>query len=157
MSFGRLLARFIVVPIAVVLAVAGAAVVAFVANWNRFVSMLGADPSGSDGSLIVGLALVFVASVPIVAMLIPACIGVLISEAFSIRSWIFHALNGALSVWVGRAAFGTLERPFEFYDSPLVALAAGLAAGFVYWAVAGWNAGVMKPVRALPPAAQTPR
>jgi choline-glycine betaine transporter len=27
-------------------------------------------------------------------------------------------------------------------------LAAGLGAGFAYWAIAGWNAGITKPARA---------
>jgi hypothetical protein len=149
MSFGRLLLRFIVVPVAVALAVASAALVAFTANWNKFVSMVGADPSVSDGSLMVGLALVFVASIPTVWMLTPGFVGVLISEVFSVRSWMFHALNGGVSIWVGWATLGAVGSPFEFYGSPPIVLAAGLAAGFVYWAVAGWNAG-LRPIRVAP-------
>ena len=52
------------------------------------------------------------------------------------------------------------RRQYEFYDDPIMAAAAGLAAGFAYWAVAGWSAGFWKPVfrpgrgrgRAPPPA-----
>jgi hypothetical protein len=148
-SFGRLLLRFIVVPFAIVLAAYAGTLVALVANWGRLATMVGSDPRMSDGHLIVGIvvvmALAFVASITTFSMLLPGLIGVLISETFSIRSWIFHALNGGLSMWVGRATVAYVEQPFEFYDQPLVVLAAGLAAGFVYWAIAGWNAGFMRP------------
>jgi hypothetical protein len=150
-SFGRLLLRLIVVPFAIVVAVYAGTLVALAANWGSFAAMVGADPRMSDGHLaaaiVVALLLAFVASIATYAMLLPGLIGVLISETFSIRSWIFHALNGGLSIWVGRATVGRLDPPFELYDQPLVVLAAGLAAGLVYWAIAGWNAGFMKPPR----------
>jgi hypothetical protein len=149
-SVGRLLLRLIVVPLAIVLAVYAATLVAVAANWGGFVEMV--SPSLSDGRLLVGVAafllLAFVASIATFSMLLPGLIGVLVSETFSIRSWVFHALNGGLSMWVGRATVGYVEPPFEFYDQPLVVLAAGLAAGLVYWAVAGWNAGFTKPASA---------
>ena len=148
MSFGRLLLRLIVVPFAIVLAVYAATLVALAANWGRFAAMVISDPRMSDGELLVGivvvLVLAFVVSITTFSMLLPGLIGVLISETFAIRSWIFHALNGGLSMWVGRATVGHVEQPFEFYDQPLIVLAAGLAAGLVYWAIAGWNAGVVK-------------
>ena len=53
----------------------------------------------------------------------------------------------------GRALWASGELPFELHDRPLPLLAAGLGAGFVYWAIAGWNAGIMKPAPAVPTAA----
>jgi hypothetical protein len=38
------------------------------------------------------------------------------------------------------------RRQYEFYDDPKIVVAAGIAAGFAYWAVAGWSAGFWKPV-----------
>jgi hypothetical protein len=154
-SIGRLLLRLIVVPIALALAACAATLVVFVANWNELLAMVDADPTVSGGgfiaAVVVGFALLVIVSVTTAGMLMPALIGVLIAETFSIRSWIFHALNGAVSIWVGRATVAEVELPFGVYDPPVM-LAAGLAAGFVYWAVAGWNAGVMKPLPVAPPA-----
>jgi hypothetical protein len=155
-SIGRLLLRLIIVPSALGLAVCAATLVAFAANWNSLLAMVGADASdgGLIAGLVVGFALLAVILVATVWMLMPVLIGVLIAEAFSIRSWLFHVLNGAVSIWVGRAIVADVEWPFEIYDPPVV-LAAGLGAGFVYWAIAGWNAGFVKPVpaRAAPPSA----
>ena len=79
-------------------------------------------------------------------MCLPASIGILISEAFAIRSWIFHAINGALSAWVGWQMFGNFDQSDLPLNEPRYVIAAGLAGGFAYWAVAGWNAGFWKPV-----------
>jgi hypothetical protein len=80
------------------------------------------------------------------AMMLPAALGVVISEAFAIRSWMFHVANGALSAWVGSVTMLEATKPYDFYGGPLIVAAAGIAAGFVYWAVAGWSAGFWKPV-----------
>ena len=90
-----------------------------------------------------------------VFMLLLVSIGILVSEAFAIRSWMFHVLNGAVSVWLG----------CQFYSAtagvpllqPLVVVAAGIAGGFAYWAVAGFSAGFYKPVfRRDPPPPAVP-
>jgi hypothetical protein len=164
-SVGRFLLHFFVVLVAIVLAGTAGTLVTFIANWNGFVSMLGADPTASEGALVAvaSLLLLLLVSVATFWLLMPGLIGVLLSEAFSIRSWLFHTVNGALSIWVGRRAVGEFQRTgfdedplvvlaagFQLYDTPLIILAAGLAAGFVYWAIAGRNAGVMEPTRAAP-------
>ena len=79
-------------------------------------------------------------------MWLPGAVGILISEAFAIRSWIFHALNGAVSAWVGSQMFAAFDKSNEPMNEPRFVVAAGLAGGFAYWAVAGWNAGFWKPV-----------
>jgi hypothetical protein len=92
-------------------------------------------------------------------MWLPGAVGILISEAFAIRSWIFHALNGAVSGWVGWQLFSTFDKSDVPLNEPKYVIAAGLAGGFAYWAVAGWTAGFWKPVfrqRALPPPADNP-
>ena len=73
-------------------------------------------------------------------MWLPAAIGILISEAFAIRSWIFHAGNGAVSAWIGWSMFGYVDDTRIPLNEPLAVIAAGLAGGFAYWAVAGWSA-----------------
>ena len=47
---------------------------------------------------------------------------------------------------------GALDKDYDLTDAPLIAVGAGIVAGFVYWAVAGWSAGFWKPVFASPPA-----
>ena len=73
----------------------------------------------------------------LVTMWLPAAIGILISEAFAIRSWIFHALNGAASAWLGWQMFGAFDQIELPLNEPRYVIAAGLAGGFAYWAVAG--------------------
>ncbi len=156
---GRLILRLIVVPLAAALAALGATVAAFAVSWNQFLAMIDASPdSPIFADLVVGTLMAFVFSVRTVTMLMPAAIGVLASEIFVIRSWIFHVLNGAVSIWVGWWT-GTQGQQREFFDNPLIVVAVGLVAGFIYWAVAGWNAGLFKSASAEPPppAPATPR
>jgi hypothetical protein len=89
-------------------------------------------------------------------VVLPATVGVLIAEAFAIRSWIFHIGNGGLSAWVGRWLLLDVPAEYHFLLEPKIMVAAGLAAGGAYWIVAGWSAGFWKPIyppmeAALPP------
>ena len=70
----------------------------------------------------------------------------LISEGFAIRSWMFHALNGAVTAWIGWSLFGYVDDTHVSINDPLAVTAAGLAGGFAYWLIAGWSAGFWKPV-----------
>jgi len=150
MSLGRFLLRLLLVPLAALLAGCAATLVAFFANWNVLVSMLGPDPA-ANGDIIaglMGLAMLSVGSAATFPMLLPATIGIAISEVLALRSWIFHALNGVVSIWVGRTLMAVPGRPFEFHDQPPAVLAAGLAAGLVYWLIAGRGAGLASPAAA---------
>ena len=49
-----------------------------------------------------------------------------------------------------------MRKPADFYGDPLIVVGAGIAAGFAYWAVAGWSAGFWKPVFAPPRPANPP-
>jgi hypothetical protein len=155
----RLFLRVILVPLGMIVAVIAATGVAALANGTKFMAMVAADPTGASEhaiTMLIGALLVgFVMSVAVVAMLLPGVIPVVVSEAFAIRSWIFHALGGGLSIWVGWATMTEFRRQYEIYDDPKIVIAAGFAAGFAYWAVAGWSAGFWKPVfrRPEPPAA----
>jgi hypothetical protein len=43
-----------------------------------------------------------------------------------------------------------VRKEYGFVGDPIVMVGAGIAAGFVYWAIAGWSAGFWKPVFAPP-------
>jgi hypothetical protein len=149
MILGRLLMRFLLVPLGAGAAIVTAALVVIFAHWNRFVALAGADRAGDEffvALLIVGSWIVFVAAVSAAAMLLPAALGALLAEVFAIRSWVFHVANGALSAWIGLNSFVEMREPYNFYSDPLIVIGAGIAAGFAYWAVAGWSAGFWKPV-----------
>jgi hypothetical protein len=154
MFLGRLIMRVLLVPLGAALAVCCATLVVIVAQWHRFAEVISADPDGRDGLVVALMVVGPMAALAITAsamvMMVPACLGVLIAEAFAIRSWMFHVANGALSAWVGWATFVEVQRPYNFYAEPLVVVAAGIVAGFVYWAVAGWSSGFWKPVFTRP-------
>ena len=144
----RLPLRFLLVPIGASVATCVAMVVIIVAHWSRFVALAGSNPAPGDDPafvmLLLGPALVMTAAA--MGMLAPAAIGVLIAEGFAIRSWIYHVANGGLSAALGWIALQDVRRPYEIFNEPLIVVGAGIAAGFAYWAVAGWNAGFWKPV-----------
>ena len=150
MMLGRLMLRFLVVPFGAMAAICVAVLFVIVAHWNRFAALLAAHPDASNN-----LAIVLVFVVPLVAaviamstvvMILPGALGILISEAFAIRSWMFHVVNGGISAWVGWVSLVNAHEANEFYQEPLIVVGAGLAAGFAYWLVAGWSAGFWKPV-----------
>jgi hypothetical protein len=145
-SVGRLLLRIILVPFAYVVAVVAGTLVILAHAWN-----LGqAVTAHADVQAVATLGFLFAAPVLLVLLLnvmwLPASIGILLSEAFAIRSWMFHAGNGAASAWIGWSLFGFIDDSRIPLNHPLTVLAAGLAGGFAYWAIAGFSAGFWKPV-----------
>ena len=160
-SFLRFLLRLLLVPLGGALAIMVALTVVLVAHWSEIVALANAGANNQDDWV---LALIFTG--PIYALLLsvvmvvtatPAVIGELIAEAFAIRSWIYHALNGGLSGAIGWALVqDDSQQPYSFLTEPKAMVAAGLAGGFAYWLVAGWTAGFWKPVfgrqaTAIPP------
>jgi hypothetical protein len=149
----RFLLRFLLVPLGYFAASIAGTLVIVAASWQLIDMALSGDPDGPAfalfGVMMGGpILLVFV----LVFMLLPASIGILISEAFAIRSWIFHVLNGVASAWLGWQLYGSeVVRDLPFDQQPLVVIAAGIAGGFAYWAVAGFSAGFYKPVFRDPP------
>ena len=157
-SLGRFILRVLLVPLGAALAIVVAATVIVIAHWGDFVALMQSRPD-VDGYwllvvVIIGPALAILLAFGVAFTVLPASIGVLISEAFAIRSWIFHIANGGLSAWVGWSLMANLPKDYRFLAEPKVIVAAGLAAGAAYWLIAGWSAGFWKPVFApvqLPP------
>jgi hypothetical protein len=148
MFIGRFLMRLLLVPIGGCLAICVGMLFVMVAHWNRVATVTANDYSGLE---------TFIVLIPTLAvgsgiMLLPAVLGAMIAEAFAIRSWMFHVANGGLSAAVSLASIGGFDKTYDLSDAPLIAIGAGIAAGFAYWAVAGWSAGFWKPVFASPPA-----
>jgi hypothetical protein len=155
----RLLLRFILVPLGYLAAVIAGTLVILFGSWHAGDVAAAADP---DRQAIMLFGFVFAGPILLVTLMsvmwLPGSIGVLIAEALAIRSWMFHAGNGAVSAWIGWQLFGYMDESRVPLNGPLAVLAAGLAGGFAYWAVAGWSAGFWKPVfrRAPLPTASAP-
>jgi hypothetical protein len=146
-SVGRLILRFILVPLGYCAAVVAGALVILLGSWK--LGQVAAVTSDNVAAIAV-FGVVFAGPVLLVTLLsvmwLPGAIGILISEAFAIRSWMFHAGNGAVTAWIGWGLFGYVDDSRIALNEPLAVIAAGLAAGFAYWVVAGWSAGFWKPV-----------
>jgi hypothetical protein len=89
---------------------------------------------------------------------VPAVVAVLIAETFALRSIVFYAVaGGAVGLFCGYM-LGFVEPMPQFqFDMPLrtnfeLLAAAGIAAGFVYWLVAGRNAGLWRERAEVDPA-----
>jgi hypothetical protein len=147
----RLLLRLILIPLGAVVALVAAAAVIVIAHRNALVALLDADPQAQQDYFIAllfgGPLLALLLSIWAFYMLVPAAIGVLISEVFAIRSWLFHAANGGLSAWLGWALTQDIRDEYRFLAEPRILIAAGLLAGLSYWIVSGWTAGFWKPIR----------
>jgi hypothetical protein len=74
---------------------------------------------------------------------VPAIIVILIAETLSLRSLFFYALaGGASGVLYGLTFPAAAATPFD--RTVQITLAAGVAAGLVYWLVAGRTAGLWR-------------
>ena len=144
-----LLGRIIVILFGFLVASLAAAIVVVSAvafpEWSDV--DLGLDES--TRKVIIAFGFIFVSGFA----LLPALIMALITEAFSVRSMLFYAVGGGI---IGAACYLSIV-PFEpasFTFSGLehreleVMTGAGIVAGFVYWVIAGRNAGTW---RRLPP------
>src|SRR5712691_9401607 len=151
----RFILRFLLVPFGGFVAAIVAACVVCFAHWNQFAKIVAGDPRAPENIvlavILIGPAMILTMSVGAIAMLMPSAVGAIISEIFAIRSWMYHALNGALASWLGWLAMDAFLKPYEFYSDPMIVVGSGIAAGFAYWAVAGWSAGFWKPVFASRP------
>jgi hypothetical protein len=143
----RLLLRFLLVPLGYCAGALAATLVILIASW-RLIEIAGSGHGDASAYVVFGFAIggPILLVVVLVMMFLPASIGILISEAFAIRSWMFHALNGIVSAWVGWSLFGHSADGNLPPDQPVIIVAAGIAGGFAYWAVAGFSAGFWKPV-----------
>jgi hypothetical protein len=141
----RLLLRVVLVPLGYFTAVTVGTLVIVVGSWKLAPVAITSDP---DAQTVATFGFIFLSPVLLVLLLsvmwLPGSIGILIAEAFAIRSFLFHAGNGAATAWVTWS--GNLDVDGIPLTRPLPVIAAGLAGGLAYWAIAGWNAGFWKPV-----------
>jgi hypothetical protein len=146
-NVGRLLLRVILIPLGYFAAVVAGTLVIVIGSWKLGQFAVTSDPDAQAVGL---FGFLFAAPVLLVVLLsvmwLPASIGVLIAEGFAIRSWLFHAANGAAAAWIAWSMFGCIDDSRIPLNQPLAIIAAGLAGGLAYWAIAGWSAGFWKPV-----------
>jgi hypothetical protein len=143
---GHLILRLILVPLGVVVASVTAAAFILVAEHNAWRAILDADPDAWIDYLVAFLA-GGPGALPLAAFVlytgVPAVAGVLMAEGFAVRSWIFHAGNGGICTSIGWTLTQGMGDRYVFIE-PRIAVAAGLAAGFAYWIIAGRTAGLRK-------------
>ena len=155
-NFARFLLRLLLVPLGGAAAITAAMAVVLAAHWSEIVALASANPDAQGDWLLAliftGPILALLLSMTLVVTALPAAVGVLIAEAFAIRSWIYHAANGGLSAWIGWSVMQDNDEKYRFLTEPRVMVAAGLAGGLAYWLIAGWSAGFWKPVFGPPPA-----
>jgi len=152
-SVFRLILRFLVVPVGGIVAACVGTLVLIVAHWGALETLARADAPAQEewflALVIAGPVLAMLFSLLAFHALTAAAIGVLVAEFFAVRSWIYHALNGALASWIGWALMADLRAEYADFADPKILVAAGLAGGLAYWAVAGWSAGFWRPVRTI--------
>ena len=146
----RLILRLFLVPLGGVVAVTVAMILLVVAHWHEFAALADARPDEQGywllAFVLAGPVLALLLSLAVALTLLAAAVGVLISEAFAIRSWIYHAANGGLAAWIGWSLMQDTQNDYRFLAEPKIMVAAGLAGGLAYWVVAGSTAGFWKPV-----------
>lgn len=153
-SVGRLLLRFLLVPLGALLAILVAVAVVVMANWRAVTALAAADVE-RQGDYVLALVaagpeLMLLLSAVATLTLTVAAVGVLIAEAFALRSWIFHAANGGLATWIGWSLAGRTDDGLRAITDPTALVAAGLAGGLAYWLVAGSTSGFFRPWRERP-------
>jgi hypothetical protein len=140
-----LFARIFVVLFSFALAcLAAAAVMTFALLFPGSIDLLRMDADQQIIALTIGLSAVFFS----LYATLPAMVIIALAEGFRLRSVLFYALAGA-ALALG-LAYGWDLRLLRNYDEDLgargaeIVAAAGIVAGFVYWALAGRNAGAWR-------------
>jgi hypothetical protein len=149
---------FVILFACIVASVAAGLVVSFAVLLPEVSDLaLGPYERGAVG-VMVAFGAVFVSA----HALVPVLLVVVCAEAVPIRSLLFYAIAGALLGVVlylnanGWDLAAVSVRGFARRELEIMA-AAGIVAGFVYWLIAGRNAGKWRePRRPLPPTGQTP-
>jgi hypothetical protein len=145
----RLFLRFILVPLGSAAAIMAGMAVLVIAHHKALVALVEAGPQAQEDYFIAlvfaGPLLALLLSIWAFHMFVPAMIGVVVSEALAIRSWMYHAANGGVSAWLGWALTQDIQEEYRFLTEPNILIAAGLVGGLVYWLIAGWTAGFWRP------------
>lgn len=147
-NLARLLLRFLLVPLGYAAAVIAGACVILIGEWRIGTLFEASQPEDAAVGFVVGIVTaVTVLFVLMMLMWLVAAVGILFSEAFAIRSWMFHAGNGVVSALIGAQLFAPSGGDAAAVaGDPFYTVAAGLAGGLAYWAVAGSTAGFFKPI-----------
>jgi hypothetical protein len=137
-----LLVRMLVVTVAFVVAsMVAAFVIAFgvLMEWQDIIAGTGA------GWLAVGVFGLIASA----KGLLPAILLIVLTEALSIRSALFYAVAGGLGLVGLYYGLGLAERepPLLLGRDVEIMAGAGIAAGFVYWIIAGRKAGAWREPR----------
>ncbi|MEP9375746.1 hypothetical protein ABLE91_03450 [Aquabacter sp. CN5-332] len=156
-SFFRLVLRLILIPAAILIAATVQAIIVLFGQWQlgAVVSSALDDPSGlRTFSAILNAGLQTTILLGLIWTI--GAVGILFSEAFAVRSWMFHVASGTVSAFLGTQLYPVMmDEPAPLAD-PFYVLATGLAGGLVYWLVAGWGAGFWKAVLSPPRAPALP-
>lgn len=146
-NLARLLLRFLLVPLGYLAAVIAAAVVILAGEWRIGTLFETTQPDeAAVGFFVAIVTAVTVLVVLLSLMWLVAAVGILFSELFAVRSWMFHAANGVVSAWIGAQLLAPSQTAPGVASDPFYVIAAGLAAGLTYWLVAGSTAGFFKPI-----------
>lgn len=145
-NLARLLLRFLLVPLGYFAAVLAGAAVIVIGEWRVGTLFAGRPDEAALGFFVALVTTVTVLVLLLSLMWLVAAVGILFSEAFAIRSWMFHVANGVVSAWIGAQLLAPSEGTPAVAEDPFYVIAAGLAAGLAYWLVAGSTAGFFKPI-----------
>lgn len=115
----------------------------FVGFWNLVDAVFASDDPGP----IVAEAMLTVGRIMFTLLVLPPLVIAVISEGLKMRSLLWYALaTGVLTAsvpWILRGA-ARVANPAELHVSAILGLT-GAVAGFVYWAIAGRDAGGRSP------------
>jgi hypothetical protein len=136
----RLVGRIVWVLLAFIIASTAAAMVVTIGSLRPGSTDPGAGMVMDEAvSLIVGVSAMWIATMT----LIPAALLIAIAEGFRLRSFAFYALAGAaIAYYCGLGGGFAGEVAFD-HTSELLA-ASGIAAGLIYWLLAGRRAGAWR-------------
>lgn len=153
----RFILRLLLIPTAVLVAVTAQAFIILFGEWQLGAVLAGiAGPQEGVDVIAAVLAASYLTIVLLGLAWAIGTIGILFSEAFAARSWIFHVSNGAGSLVLATRLFPLVAGEPAPMEDLLYILGAGFAGGLLYWLIAGWSAGFWKPVFSPRPAAPAP-
>ena len=141
-----LIGRIIVILFALWLAVMAAGIVWSFGLLHTEWQEITADPAGR---LVFWGATFLASGITATVLFLPTLIAVVLAEGFAVRSVLIYALGGVAMMLLAYYAAGFGNSYEELIDHPPppisrpaeIAVAAGAAFGFIYWLIAGRNAG----------------
>lgn len=143
----RLILRLLLVPTAVLVGMVVQSLIILFGQWQLGTVMTGIiDPGQAVDVMAALLGALWLTSLFLGVAWLLAAIGILFSEAFALRSWIFHLCNVTLCTGLATRLFPLVTGEPAPMDDMLYILAAGFGGGLAYWIIAGWSAGFHRPV-----------